>query len=258
MKKLLGIVVLGLLLSGNAYAKVSLKELVKVGSSKSEVCKAGGAIRGFTLKEDLGSQLCHSISKDNFAYNSTNRTEILSTGSGAWFVFENVTRPMKCGAIFCRKGDGTLKKLFLELDYSNKIETRKAAYKFASIPLPIEIAEEKKQRAEAIASGDLTFTIKDKKEQCTAIGFTPATDKFADCVLRLVELDLKTQLNNSAVASANQTNSELANELKNQRRSDVLLDLGQRLLNPSSPVSTMSTRTCSVRGTGTMKRVTCY
>ena len=114
------------------------------------------------------------------------------------------------------------------------------------------------QRAEAKVSGDLTFTIKDKKEQCTAIGFTPATDKFADCVLRLVELDLKTQLNNSAVASANQTNSEIADELRNQRRSDALLDLGQRLLNPSSPVSTMSTRTCSVRGTGTMKRVTCY
>ena len=40
-------------------------------------------------------------------------------------------------------------------------------------------------------SAGISFTIKDKKEQCAAIGFKPATDKFADCVLRLVELDLK-------------------------------------------------------------------
>ena len=53
--------------------------------------------------------------------------------------------------------------------------------------------EEQNQRAEAIASGDITFTINDKKEQCEAIGFTPQTDKFADCVLRLVELDVKSQ-----------------------------------------------------------------
>ena len=54
------------------------------------------------------------------------------------------------------------------------------------------------------------------------------------------------------------TSERIADELRNQRQSNALLDLGQQLLNPSSPASTMSTRTCSVRGTGTMKRVTCY
>ena len=42
----------------------------------------------------------------------------------------------------------------------------------------------------------INFTIKDKKEQCAAIGFKPNTEKFADCVLRLVELDVKRQTTN--------------------------------------------------------------
>ena len=34
----------------------------------------------------------------------------------------------------------------------------------------------------------IEFDISDKKTQCEAIGFKPETEKFADCVLRLVEL----------------------------------------------------------------------
>jgi hypothetical protein len=38
----------------------------------------------------------------------------------------------------------------------------------------------------------IEFDISDKKTQCEAIGFKPETEKFADCVLRLVELGCKT------------------------------------------------------------------
>jgi hypothetical protein len=43
------------------------------------------------------------------------------------------------------------------------------------------------------------FNIAQKKEQCEAIGFKPETEKFADCVLRLVELDVKQQTQNQIV-----------------------------------------------------------
>ena len=89
----------------------------------------------------------------------------------------------------------------------------------------------------------ISFTIKDKKEDCKAIGFKPNTEKFADCVLKLVELDVKRQVNDSSMASQSQANQQIANELKKQnnlRQSQFLMNLSQQLLTPSSPASTMT------------------
>ncbi len=93
-------------------------------------------------------------------------------------------------------------------------------------------------------SSGISFTIKDKKEDCKAIGFKPNTEKFADCVLRLVELDVKRKVNDPSMASQSQANQQIANELKKQnnlRQSEFLMGLSQQLLNPSSPASTMTT-----------------
>ncbi len=90
----------------------------------------------------------------------------------------------------------------------------------------------------------INFTIKDKKEQCAAIGFKPNTEKFADCVLRLVELDVKKQYSNQMVSAQNSGNDELAKQLERQsnlQQSQFLMNLGQQLLTPSSPASTMTT-----------------
>ena len=109
-------------------------------------------------------------------------------------------------------------------------------------------------------STGISFTIKDKKEQCKAIGFKPASEKFADCVLKLVELDLKKQINDSSILSQNQANQKIANELKQQnnlRQSEFLLGLSQQLLNPSSPASNWSTKSCTVLG-GKIKTINCW
>jgi len=108
---------------------------------------------------------------------------------------------------------------------------------------------------------DIEFTIKDKKEQCTAIGFEPATEKFADCVLRLVELDVKTQQTNQIALAQSQGNQQIADQLKKQRNdqsSQYFLDLSQKLLNPQSTVSAPSTSTCRVTGSGAYKTVNCW
>ena len=107
---------------------------------------------------------------------------------------------------------------------------------------------------------DINFTIKDKKEQCSAIGFEPATEKFADCVLRLVELDVKTQQSNQIALAQSQGNLQVAEQLKKQRNdqsSQYFLDLSQKLLNPQSTVSAPSTSTCRVTG-GVYKTVSCW
>ena len=123
--------------------------------------------------------------------------------------------------------------------------------------------QEKKYLAKhkQITSGEITFTINDKKEQCEAIGFTPQTDKFADCVLRLVELDVKSQQQKQIELALSQGNQQIADELRKQRNQQggqYLMDLGQKLLTPTAPASLPTTRNCTVRGTGVYKTVTCW
>jgi hypothetical protein len=113
---------------------------------------------------------------------------------------------------------------------------------------------------DTVTNTDINFTIDDKKEQCTAIGFEPATEKFADCVLRLVELDVKSQQATQIALAQSQGNQQVANQLKkqsNDQSSQYFLDLGQKLLNPQSTVSAPSTSTCRVTG-GIYKTVSCW
>ena len=110
-------------------------------------------------------------------------------------------------------------------------------------------------------SKDIEFTIKDKKEQCTAIGFAPATEKFADCVLRLVELDVKSQQATQIALAQSQGNQQVVTQLKkqnNSRSSDAFIDLGLKLLSPQSTASSPSTSSCTVIGSGAYKTVNCW
>ena len=83
-------------------------------------------------------------------------------------------------------------------------------------------------------------------------------EKFADCVLRLVELDVKTQQTNQIALAQSQGNQQVADELKRQRNdqsSQYLLDLGQKLLNPTP--TQRSSKTCTVTG-DVFKTVNCW
>ena len=114
----------------------------------------------------------------------------------------------------------------------------------------VKTVAEKKQE-------EINFTIDDKKEQCEAIGFEPQTDKFADCVLRLVELDVKSQQQEQIQLALSQGNQQVADELRKQRNQQsgaYLMDLGQKLLNPPT---TKSTTRCTVNTMGGVKTVSC-
>ena len=99
---------------------------------------------------------------------------------------------------------------------------------------------------------EILFNLLQKKQQCEAIGFTPKTEKFADCVLRLVELDIKNQQSNNMIASQNKSESD-------KFMSNALLNLGQQLMQPNSNIYNSNTRNCSVRKSfGNTSTVTCY
>jgi hypothetical protein len=110
----------------------------------------------------------------------------------------------------------------------------------------------------------IMFTINDKREQCEAIGFKPETEKFADCVLRLVELDVKQQTQNQIVSAQNSGNDALVKQLERQNNlqsSQALINLGQQLMNPkqyNSNIYMPQTTRCTVSGFGVTSVVRCY
>ena len=110
---------------------------------------------------------------------------------------------------------------------------------------------------------NISFNIKQKKEQCKAIGFKPETEKFADCVLRLVELDVKQQQSNKIAQAQQSGNDALVKQLQRQqydRGTDALLNLGQQLLNPQTTNSNIympQTQRCTIQGFGSFAKMVC-
>ena len=110
---------------------------------------------------------------------------------------------------------------------------------------------------------DISFNIKQKKEQCEAIGFKPETEKFADCVLRLVELDVKQQTQNQIASAQNSGNDALVKQLERQNNlqsSQALINLGQQLMNPkqyNSNIYMPQTQRCTIQGFGTFAKMVC-
>jgi len=256
MKKLfLGIIVFGLLFCNIAFSKNSLlEERIPVGSTKKHMCYA------ILDKEvfDSNDLWCHGLNEKYYSYLPSQNTEIITikNNKGIHFVFENVTKRMNCFNLMCNKGTGTLRGIAYSKQEALIFANNKKYAEF------IKKEEKKKEEKEkAIASADLTFTIKDKKEQCEAIGYALATEKFADCVLELVVLDVKSQQTAQIALAQSQGNQQLAEQLKkqnNSRSSDAFINLGLKLLSPQSTVSAPTTTNCRVIGSGAYKTVNCW
>lgn len=113
-------------------------------------------------------------------------------------------------------------------------------------------------------NNEIMFTIKDKREQCEAIGFKPETEKFADCVLRLVELDVKKQTQNQIVNAQNSGNEALIRQLERQNNiqsSKALIDLGQQLMTPkkyNSNIYSPNISRCNITGVGATAIFNCF
>jgi len=246
IKKLLGIIVLGLLLSGNGYAEMEKIYYGKNGSHKSGISKL--SFCKIEVPDSWDNGFCRQKSKY-----INNDIEINhgwdDNGIEKFAIFTDVTRSIKKCHFSCGKpkqiGDGNFFAI------ANSIQEAEQIINNLQNPSINSNSQTK----------DLTFTIKDKKEQCTAIGFAPATEKFADCVLRLVELDVKSQQAAQIALAQSQGNQQVVTQLKkqnNSRSSDAFIELGLKLLSPQSTVSAPTTTNCRVIGSGAYKTVNCW
>jgi len=172
MKKLLGILVLGLLLSGNAYAK-DLESIFKQGISKKEMCKLTRnrkILKGTVLP---GAAYCHKAFQSSYIYLSEYKTEIIppldfynvdKVHPKVYFIFENVTEPMKCWFnTKCNHGDGKLKSVA----YS---EEEALAFADPVYAKTYEVEKKKKEEEKKIAD-------KKKKEEEEKIAEKPKKKK---------------------------------------------------------------------------------
>jgi hypothetical protein len=233
MKKILGVIILSLVLSGCAppHIETTSQSDFKIITKQQGYIYFAEAIRASLITaEGLPDKMA------------------IGSGAGASKTSQqraNETAMVVCGysdCIISKEGD-TVTSMAQEIINSKKKIVKK-------------IVPEKQE--------EIMFTIKDKREQCEAIGFKPETEKFADCVLRLVELDVKQQTQNQIVSAQNSGNDALVKQLERQNNlqsSQALINLGQQLMNPkqnNSNIYMPQTRRCTVSGFGVTSVVRCY
>ena len=222
MKKLLGIIVLGLLLSGNAYAETYTVSVSGYYDDSKQT---------FTQNSKISLE-----DAKNKAIDLCKQSKLMNKG-----------KPESCLVYRIKIYDGWKKK-------RNEVVWSKETTKFEQSLKKQKIVE--KQNA-------IMFTIKDKREQCEVIGFKPETEKFADCVLRLVELDVKQQQDQKIASARSSGNLAVANQLqqmRNDNSSRYLMDLGQQLLKPkqyNSNIYMPQTQRCTIQGFGSFANMIC-
>ena len=177
MKKLLGILVLGLLLGGNAYAslfKKSYENAIKKGKLNIGMTQYQLARVFWGANDDHGpySKNCRR------EYYPNSKQEILITESGEiFFVFENVNAPGAASGLdgkekhdgkYCSRGDGSLQ-----------------AYTF-SYQEAINLIEDKTSVLKNLSLRDIQIRTKMPifRATCDEVGYKRETEKFADCVLK--------------------------------------------------------------------------
>jgi hypothetical protein len=171
---------------------------------------------------------------------------------------------------YSKAGAGAVKSQTLQIDFSKmtwniygKAANGKSYDTTWKILSPKQFVSGTQPTKNEIRNNEMIFTINDKREQCEAIGFKTETEKFADCVLRLVELDIKKQQSNKIAQAQNSGNDALVKQLQQQqydRGTDALLNLGQQLLNPKTSNSNVympQTQRCTIQGFGTFAKMVC-
>ena len=271
MNKILGIIVLSLLLSGciSPVSKEVQKEfidngIIKIGMNMSDLWPLVKNRESKVMVPNWDTDPKYLLIRTSFfqngqaylaeATNSDPKSNYATWGTVQGWKLENY----KLIKIYENTIDAYDHIISLEKDprmLSHFVEIKNSLIKYEEKPTTTTT------QSNTASAVDIEFTIKDKKEQCTAIGFEPATEKFADCVLRLVELDVKSQQATQIALAQSQGNQQVAEQLKkqnNSQSSQYFLDLSQKLLNPQSTVSAPSTSTCRVIGSGAYKTVNCW
>jgi len=160
MKKILGVIILGLLLNGCSTTSSNMeKGKIKIGMTKYEFCLA---VNSFKFSQDP----CKGTFMEGYNneargiyYPKTKREIMHDLKKEYFFVFENVNRPFDYSTL--KEGDGTIVKIFRNFDEAKTYASN----------IDFEIKEDNAQKA---------------KQECTDLLLKPDTEEFADCTLKKI------------------------------------------------------------------------
>jgi len=154
MKKAIGIIILGLLLSGCGTTQTKVeKNKITIGMSKEDFCFVSPIHVCFQTMGEAYNNKVRGI-----FYPDSKMEIVYGKKKKYFFVFENVNKGINYRDLDIN-GDGTLVKIFKSLD---------EAKEFASV------------KAFAV-EGD---KIQQAKQACKNLGFDPGTEAFAECSLK--------------------------------------------------------------------------
>jgi len=203
MKKLLGIVVLGLL-----WCNVGVAENKILG--KGNYKKMGQGIHiDYDNNEanNIAARYCASLGMHATYYGEAN--------------WQSIPRWYSCSKKFHEYKD-----LWYTPTLSNKWKSKRKKYKWTSYNKSIAQTQSVSGNTTQSGSGSFTTAIGAHSATCKEIGFKPGTEKFGDCVLKLVELDIKRGGNVQA--------AEQFQRKRQDQGSQMLIELGLGLLSGST------------------------
>jgi hypothetical protein len=261
MKKLLGIIVLSLLLSGNAYAFVSknLQQqyidsgLIKVGMKMSDL---------YSLVKSLEARafVPNYKTSGKYLFLTTSFHDVTQT----YLAEATNSNPKKNKKAFSRIGwklkNYKLIKIYedpiVAYDYLISLEkdpkdlswhvSNKANYIEFKIKNKIKTTQ---SNTASSSSGSSTISTKDKitqsKQICTDLSFQPKTEKHADCSMQMMSIQFQTT-NKVASASGGTTQEVIVTHRNDYDIWDALVDYS-RAIDPKNKTTTSSSS--SNRGT---------
>jgi hypothetical protein len=221
MKKILGIIFLSFLLSGNVYAGKSYQGkngMVYEGWSKQQFCNQ-------EYSAGWDSAWCRQ--RSSYFQNGIEVNEWKGK-PGNFAIFKNVTSPINTGFWDNKSfGNGTFHSI---------------AYGWPEVQKVIDELQNKKAVSSSKNTGD---KIAQSKQICKDLGFKTNTEKFADCALKMMSIQFEST---NKVASSGGTKQEII--IKQQNDYDVfdaMLDMSNSLLSNNSSSSNSSSSSSGTR-----------
>ena len=233
MKKLLAIVVLGLLLGESAYAGPSGKKLesqgkIYIGQDKSDFCNAGTLFSGVICaehEEEVGAEYKFL---PGYYYEEEGYEVIGNVKDNRFYILANVNHTLRSRG-GTRWGDGTLVSIQNSLSQSKDF-----------------IKKHKKNSATNSTSVSTDDKITQSKKICTELGFKANSEKFADCALKMMAMQFETG-NKVSNNDGSTTQKIIVKQQDNYDIGDAFFDLQKIIDNNYRSNNSNSSNTSSQR-----------
>ena len=234
MKKILGIVVLSLLLSGNAYAMTESKAMELLSN------KSLDKIEGIWGREGSKGIKRYAIVKleDSIEVIALQTSKLFKIGDTAAIISKNSSNNYSGQMFGNLKGESLISNIVYTMSGTNRfIESNNSKYgtitlrwnrewpiDFDSHNAKFKIQDEKEEEKR------LALMINEVKKTCSILGFESGTEKFADCTLKLysqkvdeliAEKQTKFQQTNTTTQSSSGTNTTIIYDPVRDRQNNI-------------------------------------